>query len=718
LVLTNTDAKFSSAGYYGLLFRTNGGSVHGLYDDFVMDSGEFIRVDVEFDKNSLTPRSGNILITSNEASNSPLTIPITQAGGCPEARFAAEDTVGHAPLMVQFNDLSLGGPTAWKWDFQNDGVTDATSQSPTFVYDEPGDYSVSLVSFFSGGSDTLRRMDYIHVLPRDTLSIESVLVTQAGQLAVPITFDGIDSLGVISMYVNYDPAKLTYRGVQNHVPGEFFSAGLVGGRISIQWFDETGGMDPILPAEADTLCSLLFTSSGASEDSTQLHFEFAACQTGIGDRRGDPIAAVSWRDQHPYGKVVIRFQAMVSGSVIYYSGSRPVADAVLSLGPPNSDVATDAAGHYAFLPYAVGNYTLHVAKQSDLGGINSLDALKVIRHSTGVEPFGNPDKVFVANVNGDSYVNAFDAIKIVRAAVALEPLSCGNWAFAPSLVNFAPLLADTAQNFKAFRMGDANGDWSGGQLLLAAAGTKFEAQSTTAGAVTLSLPDTTIGADRTSLSLVLHVRDFLGIGAVSLRIQFADSVLHYTNLTSQAGVTFTSNLVGSEIRIEWFDMTGGSQSLNIASGNLLTLNFAVVGTPPDSSQVRFTPLCTLADAAGNPLSGVAFQNGRMNISSETGVTEPSVTPSRLSLDACRPNPFNPRTTISYSLPTPGRVTLAIYDLRGARVATVVDADLPAGEQSAEWAGVGDGGTPMPSGVYFARLETSAGVRTVKVTLAK
>ena len=91
---------------------------------------------------------------------------------------------------------------------------------------------------------------------------------------------------------------------------------------------------------------------------------------------------------------------------------------------------------------------------------------------------------------------------------------------------------------------------------------------------------------------------------------------------------------------------------------------------------------------------------------------------RLALTSVAPNPFNPRTTISYSLPKSGRVTLAIYDVRGARIATLVDADLSAGEQSVEWAGLGDGGTPISSGVYFARLQTSEGVRTLKVTLTK
>jgi hypothetical protein len=93
-------------------------------------------------------------------------------------------------------------------------------------------------------------------------------------------------------------------------------------------------------------------------------------------------------------------------------------------------------------------------------------------------------------------------------------------------------------------------------------------------------------------------------------------------------------------------------------------------------------------------------------------------PAALALTQNTPNPFNPRTTIGFSLPATGRVLLAIYDLRGARIAILVDADLPAGEQSAEWDGLNSLDVAVPSGVYLARLETEAGLRTVKVTLAR
>ncbi len=98
--------------------------------------------------------------------------------------------------------------------------------------------------------------------------------------------------------------------------------------------------------------------------------------------------------------------------------------------------------------------------------------------------------------------------------------------------------------------------------------------------------------------------------------------------------------------------------------------------------------------------------------------EGATVPSALRLAQNQPNPFNSLTTLRFSLPLAYNAVLAVYDVRGARVATLLDADLPAGEQCTEWTGLGKGGMPLPSGIYFARLETPAGVRTVKLTLAR
>ena len=80
-----------------------------------------------------------------------------------------------------------------------------------------------------------------------------------------------------------------------------------------------------------------------------------------------------------------------------------------------------------------------------------------------------------------------------------------------------------------------------------------------------------------------------------------------------------------------------------------------------------------------------------------------------SLGSNYPNPFNPRTSFSFSLDKTDRVTLAVFDLRGRKVRTIVEAVLPAGQyQQYNWDGVDDRGVPVNSGTYFYRLTTGSG----------
>ncbi|MBL8755578.1 MAG: PKD domain-containing protein [Planctomycetes bacterium] len=62
------------------------------------------------------------------------------------ADFDVDVTRGAIPLTVQFTDTSTGNPTAWQWDFDNDGNVDSTVQNPTYTYTTAGTYSVRLVA--------------------------------------------------------------------------------------------------------------------------------------------------------------------------------------------------------------------------------------------------------------------------------------------------------------------------------------------------------------------------------------------------------------------------------------------------------------------------------------------------------------------------------------------------------------------------------------------
>jgi hypothetical protein len=68
-----------------------------------------------------------------------------------------------------------------------------------------------------------------------------------------------------------------------------------------------------------------------------------------------------------------------------------------------------------------------------------------------------------------------------------------------------------------------------------------------------------------------------------------------------------------------------------------------------------------------------------------------------------PNPFNPVTTVRYSLAEPGRVAIRVYDVAGRLVRTLRDRREAAGERSVVWDGTNDAGRHVGSGVYFCSM---------------
>jgi hypothetical protein len=91
-------------------------------------------------------------------------------------------------------------------------------------------------------------------------------------------------------------------------------------------------------------------------------------------------------------------------------------------------------------------------------------------------------------------------------------------------------------------------------------------------------------------------------------------------------------------------------------------------------------------------------------------------PARL---AAAPNPFNPLTELSFTLPAGGaRVILAVHGVDGREVCRLVDAHLPAGDHHHAWRGRDDAGRPLPSGVYFVLLHAGEQVVVRKVVVVK
>ncbi|HPN37071.1 MAG TPA: T9SS type A sorting domain-containing protein [Melioribacteraceae bacterium] len=98
-----------------------------------------------------------------------------------------------------------------------------------------------------------------------------------------------------------------------------------------------------------------------------------------------------------------------------------------------------------------------------------------------------------------------------------------------------------------------------------------------------------------------------------------------------------------------------------------------------------------------------------------GINETKEDNSDIKFNLCQnyPNPFNPVTTIDFSIPNSGLVTLKIYDILGKEVATLVNMYLQAGTYSKTW-----DVNNLPSGVYFYKLSYNNLIKTKKMIYLK
>lgn len=83
-----------------------------------------------------------------------------------------------------------------------------------------------------------------------------------------------------------------------------------------------------------------------------------------------------------------------------------------------------------------------------------------------------------------------------------------------------------------------------------------------------------------------------------------------------------------------------------------------------------------------------------------------------------PNPFNPTTTISFSVDREQWVTIEVFDVEGRRVATVAEQTFRPGIHSVTWTGRDDQTRAVPSGTYLVQVETSGGVEVRKISLVR
>ena len=150
------------------------------------------------------------------------------------------------------------------------------------------------------------------------------------------------------------------------------------------------------------------------------------------------------------------------------------------------------------------------------------------------------------------------------------------------------------------------------------------------------------------------------------------------------------------------DVSGGT--LAPAGYTVVTLSANAVGLEEGNHQFDLTLTSDDPDNPALTVPVILVVGG--------GATAVEAAPDAFALTGAVPNPFNPQTTIHFTLPQTQVARLSLYDVQGRLVRELVDGLTPAGSNQVNWNGRDTSGRAVASGTYFARLE-SGGLTSVK-----
>jgi len=169
----------------------------------------------------------------------------------------------------------------------------------------------------------------------------------------------------------------------------------------------------------------------------------------------------------------------------------------------------------------------------------------------------------------------------------------------------------------------------------------------------------------------------------------------------------------------WFDPKTGSmgEALPVPTpdgGAVMADGIAYIGSRDDSVPGIYAVDPLSNSIVGEPMLTTLPPVSIVYVSEEPTIVERDAAgPSAFKLAAPHPNPFNPRTTISYTLTVSGRVVIDVFNVAGQRVEKLADSFMQAGVHNIQW-----NAEHNPSGVYFIRIKQAGVTGTVRVTLCK
>ncbi len=385
---------------------------------------------------------------------------------------------------------------------------------------------------------------------------------------------------------------------------------------------------------------------------------------------------------------------------------------------PIQTATTNASGQYSFTNLCAGDYTVIVTQNNKpVGGINSTDAAQVLIWPTILFPIQH-SRFLQGDVTNDNLLTGFDALRIQQFFVSGTPFTRAPWSYwkkgdmlntqipAPPLTWFVKLLA-SADLVNIDLLAGVTGDFNE-SYIPGSAKAETENLEITYGSTR------NVGAGQ-EFELPVYATTAMGLSAVSLVLNVPSDLVEVKDVTvtgSNSPVSYSVN--DNVLKISWYSET----SMQVAETDaVVILKLKTTSAFVEGSTFRLTlagdPLNELADA-----DAMVIPHAQLGVeviaNSPVGIIDPNGKDFSLN---CHPNPFKDYSTISYTLPESGEVTLEIMNMVGQVIATYVNEPQASGKHNVKLAS-----TQMPSGIYMAVLKFKNGtdelLRTIKIVVNK
>ncbi|MBK8878125.1 MAG: T9SS type A sorting domain-containing protein [Haliscomenobacter sp.] len=409
----------------------------------------------------------------------------------------------------------------------------------------------------------------------------------------------------------------------------------------------------------------------------------------------------------------------VSGKIETETGT-PLYNTTVMIGMESgtmqSTSGTDGGFNFDGVP-SCSAHDMLLAKEDDFSnGVNIMDLIKMFKHILGDELLDSPYKMLAADLDGSGSISLSDMIAMQRLILGQTntfPNADTPWRFVPADfvfddphnpfasdmpegMHFDLPTADVHQDFVAYKLGDLNNSASAGAQALAIA------PRSAGDPLHINVQDLAFQAgDR--VRVAFRAADLSAFQGYQFALSFDPEALGYESLQSGAIPNLNKNNFG----------------VFAADGAITTL-WSAPATAVDAQDATLFTLEFVALKAGKVSDYLILDRRQLRAEAyDLGLNERPLALNFQSVDAAnaaslevyqnRPNPFDGETLIPFRLPESGQATLRVFDAAGRQLLQR-SAAFDAGNQ--EWT---ISGADLPgTGLYFYRLETSAGAVTRKM----